>query len=121
MSKVQLKDIAQARCGDKGNKVNIALFAPNDEYYQLLKKQVTSEKVKKHFKGLVEGEVIRYEIRAVHAFNFLCMDALNGGGSTSIRVDNLGKCFSSNLLRMEIEVPEDFLIKSAQITSKSEV
>jgi hypothetical protein len=121
MSKVQLKDIAQARCGDKGNKVNIALFAPNEEYYQLLKEQVTSEKVKTHFKGLVEGEVIRYEVPMIHAFNFLCMEALNGGGSTSIRIDNLGKCFSSNLLRMEIEIPESFLINSTPITSNSEV
>ena len=107
MSKILLKDIAQVRSGDKGNTVNIGLFASNRHFYELLAKEVTAEKVKSHFQGLVDGEVIRYEVPTIHAFNFILKEALNGGGSTSILVDNLGKCFSSNLLRMEIEVPEN--------------
>ncbi|PTX61872.1 hypothetical protein C8P63_106124 [Melghirimyces profundicolus] len=111
MPRIQLREVAQARCGDKGNKVNIGLFAPDEEYYEIFKEKVTSEKVKSHFEGLVNGEVIRYELPNIHAFNFVCMDALDGGGSASIRVDNLGKCFSSNLLRFEIEVPDALMEK----------
>lgn len=107
MSNVLLKEIAQVRSGDKGNTVNIGLFAANEDMYKLFAKQVTADKVKAHFQGLVDGEVIRYEVPTIHAFNFILKDALNGGGSTSIRVDNLGKCFGANLLRMEIEVPEE--------------
>lgn len=107
MPKILLKDVAHARSGDKGNTVNIGLFASDEDVYHLLATHVTAEQVKKHFQGLVEGEVIRYEVPAISAFNFILKDALNGGGSASIRVDNLGKCFSSNLLRMEIEVPEE--------------
>lgn len=110
MCKVLLNDIAQARSGDKGNTVNIGLFAPDENWYELFFEQITAEKVKAHFQGLVEGEVIRYEVPSIHAFNFILKDALNGGGSTSIRVDNLGKCFGSNLLRMEIEVPEGMVV-----------
>ena len=106
MSKMLLKDVAQVRSGDKGNTVNIGLFAANEDMYKLFAEQVTADKVKAHFRGLVDGEVIRYEVPAIQAFNFILKEALNGGGSTSIRVDNLGKCFSANLLRMEIEVPE---------------
>ena len=121
MSKILLKDVAQARSGDKGNTVNIGLFASNEELYKLFEQQVTAEKVKAHFQGLVEGEVIRYEVPTIHAFNFILKGALNGGGSRSIRIDSLGKCFGANLLRMEIEVPEDMLEKLKQTEHKVEV
>lgn len=102
MSEILLKDVALARSGDKGNTVNIGLFAPDEEHYEWFKEQVTVEKVKAHFEGLVKGEVIRYEVPNIYALNFILKDALDGGGSASMRVDNLGKCFSANLLRMAI-------------------
>lgn len=98
-----LVKIANARSGDKGDKVNIALFAKNPEHYDWITQQVTPEKVKEHFKGLVFGEVVRYEVPTLYGLNFVLDRALDGGGSASLRVDNLGKCFASSLLRMEIE------------------
>lgn len=104
MYKACLKDIAHARSGDKGNSVNIGLFAKSEEAYEAILTQVTPEKVKGHFGELVKGEVIRYELPNIQAVNFVCYQALNGGGSSSIRLDNLGKCFGANLLRMEVEM-----------------
>ncbi|WP_216829820.1 AtuA-related protein [Alkalihalobacterium elongatum] len=112
MVKVKLKEIAQSRSGDKGNTVNVALFAPNQEIYDIFLAEVTPEKVKEHFTGLVEGEVVRFDLPNIFALNFVCKEALNGGGSSSIRLDNLGKCFGSNLLRMEIEVDEQILLET---------
>lgn len=109
MKTVQLRELSQARSGDKGNDVNVALFAPNQSIYNAFLREVTAEKVKKHFTGLVEGEVIRYEAPNILALNFLCKDALGGGGSSSLRVDTLGKTFSSNLQRMYIEVERELL------------
>ncbi|PLS18665.1 hypothetical protein CVD28_05930 [Bacillus sp. M6-12] len=109
MPKVLLREVAQARSGDKGNMVNIGLFAPTDAIYQTFIQQITTEKVKQHFEGLVEGSVVRYEVPNILALNFICQKALNGGGSSSIRLDNLGKCFGSNLLRMEIEIDDRIL------------
>ncbi len=103
MPRVLLLDLAHARSGDKGDTVNIGLFPYRDEDYQLLKKHVTAERVKDHFKGLVEGDVVRYEVPNINAFNFVLRGALNGGASRSLRSDNLGKCFGANLLRMYIE------------------
>lgn len=104
MDKVCLKDIAHSRSGDKGNSVNIGLFAQSEEAYEAISIQVTPEKVKEHFGELIEGDVIRYDVPNVQAFNFVCYSALNGGGSSSMRLDNLGKCFGANLLRMEIDM-----------------
>lgn len=106
MGKVQLREVALARSGDKGNTVNIGLFASTREWYEAVVREVTAERVKQHFHGLVEGEVERYVMPNIHAVNFVLRGALAGGGSTSIRMDNLGKCFGANLLRLEIEVEE---------------
>ncbi len=103
MKKIQLREVALARSGDKGNTVNVALFAPNEKWYDMFIREVTAEKVKEHFSGLVKGEVIRYEVPNILALNFVCTEALDGGGASSLRMDSLGKTFSSNLLRMYIE------------------
>jgi len=101
--KVLLKDLARARSGDKGDTVNIGLFPCRPEDYDLLRREVTPERVREHFRGLVDGEVIRYEVPNINAFNFVLKQALNGGASRSLRSDNLGKCFGAALLRMMIE------------------
>lgn len=111
MKQVKLREVSQARSGDKGNSVNIAVFAPNEELYNIFLREITEEKVKKHFQNLVKGEVARYEVPNILALNFLCTDALDGGGSSSLRMDNLGKTFGSNLQRMVIQVDEEVLNK----------
>lgn len=117
MAKVRLKEIAHARSGDKGNSVNIAVFANQKDYYPLLVEQMTVERMKEFFKDLVLGEIVRYELPNIDALNFVCYEALDGGGSSSMRIDNLGKCFGSNVLRFEIEVPDSILVNAG----KSEV
>ncbi|WP_045519519.1 AtuA-related protein [Neobacillus niacini] len=109
MAIVKLKEIAQARSGDKGNSINIGVFAPNQSIYQLLLTKLTTNTVKEHFSGLVKGKVTRYEMPNILAMNFVLTEALDGGGSSSLRLDNLGKCFGSNMLRMEIEVDDELL------------
>lgn len=104
MKTIQLLDIASARSGDKNNVCNIGLMAKTPEHYAILKEQVTAEKVKQHFGGLIKGEVIRYDWDAIESLNFVCLQALDGGASRSMRLDTLGKNFSSHLLRMAIEV-----------------
>lgn len=102
--KKQLVHLAHARSGDKGDKANIALFAPNLETYALLLREVTAERVRAHFAGIVTGNVERFEAPNVLALNFVLHGALNGGASRSLRSDSLGKSLSSALLRMEIDV-----------------
>ena len=101
--KVKLLEIASARSGDKNDICNIGVLARSSEHYETIKKQLTAEKVKEHFKGLIKGEVIRYEWPNIEALNFVCHKALDGGGSRSLRMDTLGKNFSSHLLRIEID------------------
>lgn len=102
MKKIQLKEIAHARSGDKGDNANIGLIALKPEYYSILVREVTAERVKQHFAGVCLGEVERYEIPNLHALNFVLHRALDGGGTLSLRTDSQGKTYGAALLRMVI-------------------
>jgi hypothetical protein len=102
--RIQLVEIAHARSGDKGNTSNIGLIAKKPEHYPLLVNQVTAERVKEHFKAICKGEVERFELPNLNALNFLLHEALDGGGTLSLRADPQGKTLSTALLRMEIEL-----------------
>jgi hypothetical protein len=103
--KIQLRQIAHARSGDKGDDANIGLIALKPEDYPLLVREVTAERVKKHFAGICRGEVERYELPNLNALNFVLHHALDGGGLVSLCMDNQGKTYGAALLRMEIDVP----------------
>lgn len=105
--RIQLTKLAHARSGDKGDTANVGLIALKDEYYPLLVREVTAERVKQHFTGICKGEVERYELPNLHALNFLLHESLGGGGTLSLMTDAQGKTFSTALLRMEIEVADD--------------
>jgi hypothetical protein len=101
---MQLRYLAHARSGDKGNTANVGLIALEPEWYDILVKQVTVARVRRHFKGMV-SDVERFELPNLHALNFLLHDALDGGGTISLKTDAQGKVYSTALLRMDIPVP----------------
>lgn len=103
---VQLLEIAHARSGDKGNTCNIGLIAKESKYYPILLEQVTAEKVKKHFEGICVGKVERFELANIEALNFLLHEALDGGGTVSLRTDAQGKTYAAALLRMKVSIPQ---------------
>jgi len=104
--RVRLLDIAHARSGDKGDTANVGLIALKPEWFPLLAREVTRERVKEHFKGVITGDVERFELPNLCALNFLLHGALDGGGTLSLKTDAQGKVFSTALLRMRIDVPE---------------
>jgi hypothetical protein len=104
MARVQLLRIAHARSGDKGDTANVGLIALRPEFYPILEKEVTAQRVKKHFEGICLGEVERFELPNLGALNFLLHESLDGGGTLSLKADAQGKTYSAALLRMEIEV-----------------
>ncbi len=102
--KVELTKLAHARSGDKGDTANIGLIALNAAIYPILVREVTAEKVKKHFGDLVKGGVERFELPNLEALNFLLHGSLGGGGTLSLMTDAQGKTFSTALLRMKVEL-----------------
>ena len=105
--RIKLVKLAHARSGDKGDTANVGLIALREEFYPLLVREVTAERVKRHFEGICKGEVERFELPNLGALNFLLHESLGGGGTLSLMTDAQGKTFSTALLRMLIEVPDD--------------
>ena len=105
MSKT-LRDVAHARSGDKGNISNIGVFVYRQEDYAALIKYLTAGAVAAHFRGVVHGPVLRYELPKIAGLNFVMHHALSGGVTRSLALDTHGKCLSSLLLDMQL--PENF-------------
>ncbi|MBO0143676.1 hypothetical protein D3C87_1781000 [compost metagenome] len=99
---MKLFDIAHSRTGDKGNISNISVIVYDQKDYERVREYVTPERVRAHFKGIVNGDVVRYEIPTLGALNFVMQDALGGGVTRSLALDAHGKCLASALLAMDI-------------------
>jgi hypothetical protein len=107
--RVPLQHLAHVRSGDKGNSWNVAVIAYAPELYDTLEAQVTSERVREFYDGMIEGEVVRYPVPGLGAFNFVAQQALAGGCSRNLRVDTYGKAMSAAVLALEIDVPDELL------------
>ncbi len=103
---VPLRMIAYGRSGDKGNIANVGIVARRAEFVEVLRRELTAEKVKDYLAHLVKGDVVRYELPGLQAFNFVMHDALDGGGTASLRFDPLGKGMAQILLECPIRVEE---------------
>ncbi|RDI99421.1 DUF1446 domain-containing protein [Dyella solisilvae] len=104
---VPLIELAYARSGDKGDTSNVGVIARRAEDLPLLRAQLTEEAVASHLAHVVKGRVTRYELPGIHAMNFVCEQALGGGGMASLRNDALGKGMAQVLLAMPVRVPAD--------------
>src|SRR5712664_1895029 len=97
---MQVKDIAYARSGDKGDVVNVGVLAHDDD--GKLVKTLTPERIKAHFGDWVRGDVDVFPMPNIKGFNLLLHNALGGGATKTLRYDVTGKAFSTAILRMEV-------------------
>lgn len=102
--RIKLEQIAHARSGDKGDGSNVGLIADSPEHYDAIRRQVTADRVKAHFREICLGAVDRYEVPNLLALNFVLHDSLGGGGTESLKTDAQGKTHGQGLLQMEIEL-----------------
>jgi hypothetical protein len=105
--RVPLVDIAHARSGDKGDTANVGVIALRPEWYEVLAHHLTRDRVRAHFRGVITGDVERFELPNLHALNFLLHGALDGGGTLSLKTDAQGKVFSTAMLRMVLDVRDE--------------
>lgn len=109
MKTVKLIKIAHGRSGDKGGGSNVGIIARHPDVYPFLKENLTADKVKEYMKHVCKGRVERYELPNLDALNFVLHDSLGGGGTVSLKLDAQGKTHASQVLRMEMDVPEELL------------
>ncbi len=107
METVPLAQLAHARSGDKGNHANLAVIAWTPAGYEHLRRHLTAERIGEFFAALRPRQVIRYEVPKLLALNFLLLDVLAGGASSSLRVDSQGKLLGTAVLELELPAPSD--------------
>jgi len=109
VKRLPLHAIAHARSGDKGDGSNVGVLAYDDRGYEILKAWLTPDRVKAHFGEIVKGRVDRFDLPNLRGLNFILHDSLGGGGSASLKTDAQGKTHGMALLRMIVEVPDDYV------------
>jgi hypothetical protein len=109
MLEVPLIRVARGRSGDKGDTANIGIIPRRPEWLPLLRGQLTEAAVAAWLAHLVKGSVTRFDLPGIHALNFVCTRALDGGGMASLRNDPLGKGMAQVLLALPVRVPADWL------------
>jgi hypothetical protein len=103
--RLPLSALASTRSGDKGADANVGVWTDGDAVYAFLRDALTADRVRTHLAALVRGEVVRYELPTLRALNFVLHDALDGGGTVSLRTDAQGKTLSHALGRLLLDVP----------------
>ena len=120
---VRVYDLAHARAGDKGNTSNISVIAYSDEAWQVLRRELTPERVLAHFRHLTAGPVRRYELPQLHALNFVIENALGGGVTRSLAIDPHGKSLSALMLTITLpghnERAADFLNRACKARARN--
>ena len=102
---MNLREIAHARTGDKGNLVNISLIAYREDEYPLLESQVTAERVTELFASLITRPVERYCVPGLGALNFVLHRPASESVTRSLALDAHGNSLSSALMDLDVEAP----------------
>jgi len=104
MRTLPLRDLAFARSGDKGDVCTIGLLAKGAEEFEIVRRQVTPERVKAFFGPMAAGPVEIYPLPSIHALEVVIRQALGGGATRTLRFDQTGKAMGTALLRLDISV-----------------
>lgn len=105
--KIKLHEVAHARAGDKGNRLNVSVIAYHADLWGLILDQVTAARVHDQFRHRGATSTVRYELPNLHALNFVIDEVLEGGVNASLNLDIHGKTNSFRVLDLEVDVPDD--------------
>ena len=115
---VQLRELAHARSGEKGDDVYLAVIAYEEHDYELLRNVVTVDFVAEVFGPILKGRVERFEVPGIGALNFALHGALDGGRTRNLAFEESGKALSSRILGQDVEVPADFITRAERVRAR---
>ena len=99
---IRVYDLAHSRAGDKGDTSNISVIAYDAKGWEILREQLTADRVMRAFAHVAKGPIRRYELPKLQALNFVIERALGGGVTRSLAQDVHGKSYSSLMLTIEL-------------------
>jgi len=120
MKKVQLKELAYARSGDKGDVCNVGIMAKTRNVYEFLLRTITPEKIKAYYEGMVKGDVEIYPLPNIDSLQIVLRQSLGGGATCTLRFDQTGKSMGPVLLGMVVEADEALIDEAANASAAIE-
>lgn len=115
MKNIQLRELAHSRSGEKGRDCNVSVISYRMEDYDLIRSQVTIDAVRSIYGLITKGGIIRYEVPLISSLNFVISDVLEGGRSRTLAFDESGKALSSLILRLMVQVPDDYIGRAERL------
>lgn len=96
-----LDDVADARTGDKGNTLIIAVLPRTTANYEVLGRVLDTQAIAEHFGCEISAVTLR-DVPAIEAFTVEMRGLLGGGVTGSPVLDGHGKTLSYHMLTLPI-------------------
>jgi hypothetical protein len=97
-----LSEIAYVRSGDKGDVCTAGLIARTPQDYAPLLRSVSPERVRALYGSWIKGDVECYPMDNIQAVVVVMRQALGGGATQTLRLDQTGKSLGAALLRLDV-------------------
>lgn len=107
--RVRLGELVHARAGDKGGNCNVGLWAPDPAHWEWLRTTLSTQGLRSLMSETKDCEVVRHEFPHLRAVHFVLKGLLGTGGSSNLRVDQIGKSVGEYLRSKHVTVPETLL------------
>lgn len=105
--RIRLGELAHARAGDKGGNSNVGIWVSDDAHWEWLRSTLSTAGVHALLSAETkECEVIRHEFPHLRAVHVVLKGLLGSGGSSNLRVDQLGKAVGEYLRSKHVAGPE---------------
>lgn len=101
----RLCDHAYVRSGDKGDSVTIGVIAKTPADFPVLQRSVTPDSVRELFGDWVQGSVEIFPMPNIEALVVVMRQALGGGATRTLRLDQTGKSVGNAILRLPVVDP----------------
>ncbi|MBW0106435.1 DUF1446 domain-containing protein, partial [Pseudonocardia sp. KRD-291] len=103
--RIMLGDLTFARAGDKGGNSNVGIWAPDPAHWEWLRTTLSTEAVRELLPEAKDCEVVRHELPHLRAVHVVLKGLLGTGGSSNLRVDQIGKSVGEYLRSRYVAAP----------------
>lgn len=103
--RIQLGELTYARAGDKGGNSNVGVWVPDPAHWEWLRTTLSAEGIRSLMSEAKGCEVVRHEFPHLRAVHFVLKGLLGTGGSSNLRVDQIGKSVGEYLRSKYVPAP----------------
>jgi hypothetical protein len=113
VTRVALGTVVHARSGDKGGNSNVGVWTPDPRVWLWLRRFLDTDEIRRLIPETKDLDIVRHEFPELRAVHFVFRGLLGTGGSSNLRVDQVGKAIGEYLRSRQVLLPDDLLSAAA--------